>query len=193
MKQLFIDSSTNLLYIAVGNQGHLIEETYRIGKKDHGKHVVDRIDQLLKRRDLTIDDINAIYVGSGPGSYTGLRVSVMVAKMIAYTKQIDLYEVSSLFFLSSGYHFIKAPMIDARNENVFSAIYHEDETLLVEGLRKTVHLQELAVQFHAKPVMLDEFHYSVDIKCIMKHAKKVDDVHAFIPNYLRETQAERNL
>lgn len=193
MKQLFLDSSTNLLYIAVGHNGHLIEETYRIGKKDHGKHVVDRIDQLLKRRDLTIDDIDKIYVGSGPGSYTGLRVSVMVAKMIAYTKGIELYEVSSLFFLSSGYHFIKAPMIDARNENVFGAVYHEDETLLPEGLRKTVHLQEVASKFHAKPVFLDEYHYNVDIKCIMRKAKKVDDVHAFIPNYLRETQAERQL
>ena len=51
MKQLFMDSSTNMLYMAIGNDGVLVESTYRIGKKDHAKHVVDRIDQLLKRRD----------------------------------------------------------------------------------------------------------------------------------------------
>lgn len=191
MRQLFLDSATNVLYIAIGNNGNLIEETMRIGKKDHGKYVVDRIDQLLKRRDLSIDDIDAIYVGSGPGSYTGLRVSVMVAKMLAYTKKIDLYEVSSLFFLSSGYEFIKAPMIDARNGNVFGAIYHEEETLLNEGLRKTIDHQELALNLNAKPIMLDEFHYQINLKHIMNKAKKVKDIHGFIPMYLRKTQAER--
>lgn len=188
MKQLFIDSSTNLLYVAVANSGRLIEETIRIGKKDHAKYVVDRIDLLLKRRDIKLEDIKEIYVGVGPGSYTGLRVSVMVAKMLAYTKKITLYEISSLYFLSSGYNFIKAPMADARNGNVFSAIYDDEQVLLPEGLRKTEDTQNLAIAFNAKPVMLDEYNYEVDIKNIMKHAKKIDDIHSLEPKYLRQTK-----
>ncbi len=188
MKQLFIDSSTNLLYIAVANNGHLIEETIRIGRKDHAKYVVERIDLLLKRRDTKLEDIKEIYVGSGPGSYTGLRVSVMVAKMLAYTKNITLYEVSSLYFLSSGYDFIKAPMTDARNGNVFSAIYDDELTLLPDGLRKTEDVQNLAISFNAKPILLDEYHYEVDIKKIIKQAKKVEDIHSLEPKYLRQTK-----
>ncbi len=188
MKQLFLDSSTNLLYIAVANKGHLIEETIRIGKKDHAKYVVERIDLLLKRRSIKLDDIKEIYVGVGPGSYTGLRVSVMVAKMIAYTKGIDLYEVSSLYFLASGYDFIKAPMVDARNGNVFSAIFDDELTLLEDGLRKTEDTQKQAILFNAKPVMLDEYNYEVNIKKIIKQAKLVKDVHNLVPNYLRQTK-----
>lgn len=193
MRQLFIDSSTNLLYVAIGNDGILIEESIRIGRKDHAKHIVDRIDLILKRRRLTIDDIDSIYVGSGPGSYTGLRISVMVAKMLAYTKGIELYEVSSLYFLASGYDHIKAPMIDARNGNVFGGIYDHEDVLLKDGLRKTEDLQEIATKFNAQPVMLDEYHYEINLVNIVKMAKKVHDIHGFVPNYLRVTEAERNL
>lgn len=192
MRQLFLDSSTSLLYMAVGNEGRLIEYTIRIGKKDHSKHIVDRIHQLLSRRDLTIDDIDKIYVGVGPGSYTGIRSSVMVAKMLAYTKNIELYEISSLFFLSSGYPGIKAPMIDARGGNVFCAIYSDDEILLNDNHRTTDDLKEIALKYHAKPLMIDDFNYEVDIAKIMKMAKKVEDVHGLIPNYARKTQAERD-
>lgn len=188
MRQLFLDSSTNLLYVAVANKGNLIEETIRIGKQDHAKYVVDRIDLFLKRRDLTIDDIKEIYVGVGPGSYTGLRVSVMVAKMIAYTKKIDLYEVSSLYFLTSGYDYIKAPMVDARNGNVFSAVYSDEETLLEDALRKTSDIKEIALNFKATPIMIDEYHYDINLKNIIKRSKKVNNVHALVPNYLRETK-----
>ncbi|MDD2575077.1 MAG: tRNA (adenosine(37)-N6)-threonylcarbamoyltransferase complex dimerization subunit type 1 TsaB [Acholeplasmataceae bacterium] len=193
MKQLFMDSSTNMLYMAIGNDGVLVESTYRIGKKDHAKHVVDRIDQLLKRRDLTIDDIDRIYVGSGPGSYTGLRIIGMVAKMLAYTKKIELYEVSSLYFLASGYNFIVGPMIDARNNNVFCGIYDHEHVLVNDGHRTTKDFQNLALQFHAKPILVNDLHYEVNIQNIMNMAKKVEDVHKFVPNYLRKTEAEQNL
>lgn len=191
-RQLFFDSSTNLLYIAIGNNGQLIEHTIRIGKQDHSKHIVDRINELLKRRDLTINHIDKIYVGKGPGSYTGIRSSVMVAKMLAYSKNIELYEISSLFFLSSGYPGLKAPMIDARNGNVFSAIYSDDEALLQDDLRNTESLKEIALNYHAQPILLHDFHYEVDLMKIMNMAKKVKDIHGFIPNYARKTQAERD-
>ena len=54
---------------------------------------------LLKRNNLTIDDVEEIIVGHGPGSYTGLRVSVMVSKMLAYTKGIKLSSVSVYIFI----------------------------------------------------------------------------------------------
>ncbi len=192
MKQLFIDSSTNVLFVAIGKDGRLIEKSVRIGRQDHAKYIIDIIDLLLKRKDVKIDDINKIYVGYGPGSYTGLRVSVMVAKMLAYTKGIKLFAVSSLYFLSSGYNFIKAPMIDARNGNVFCGIYDDTLTLLEEGLRKTEDLQKLAIKTLAKPVMIDDFHYEVNLKKIMEKAKEIKDIHLFEPKYLKRPQAEIN-
>ena len=188
MKQLFLDSATNLLYVAVAKNGNLIEETIRIGKKDHAKYVVDRIALLLKRSELKIKEIKEIYVGVGPGSYTGLRVSVTVAKMLAYALGINLYQVSSLYFLASGYNYPHAPMIDARNGNVFAAIYDEDKTLREDSFLTTDALKELAKKEAVKPLMLDEYHYQIDLKNIIKKATLVVDVDLLEPNYLRKTK-----
>lgn len=193
MKRLFFDSSTNLLYVAVSDGDALIDYTIRLSRNDHSKYVVDRIDMLLNRNDLAIDDIDEIIVGYGPGSYTGLRVSVTVAKMLAYTKNIKLFKVSSLYFLSSGYKYKKAPMIDARNNNVFCAIYDGEKVLLEDALRTTDTLREKAKKHQAKPVLLNDQNYEVSITEILKLKEEVKDIHSFSPNYLRRTQAERDL
>lgn|SRR5690554_4214406 len=193
MKRLFLDSSTNLLYIAISEHSDLLDYTIRLSRNDHSKYVVDRIDMLLKRNNLTIDDINEIVVGHGPGSYTGLRVSVTVSKMIAYTKNIKLSSVSSLYFLASGYNFKKAPMIDARNNNVFCAIYDKDEVILKDALRDTETLREQAKKHGARPLLLNDETYEISIKEILKKKQEVKDIHSFAPNYLRKTQAERDL
>lgn len=193
MITLFLDSSTTLLYVALSNEEGMMDHSIRISRNDHSKYVVDRIQMILERNELTLDDISEIVVGHGPGSYTGLRVSVMVSKMLAYTRNIKLSSVSSLYFLASGYDFLKAPMIDARNDNVFCAIYDGEEVLLEEGLRKTQDLREIAKAYHAKPVLLNDFNYEVNLDNILKKKEEVKDVHNFVPQYLRKTQAERDL
>lgn len=193
MMQLFLDSATNLLYVAVSKNGELLDFTIRLSRNDHAKYVVDRIDMLLKRNELTIDDIDEIIVGHGPGSYTGLRVSVMVSKMIAYTKNIKLSSVSSLYFLASGYDYKKAPMIDARNNNVFSAIYEGENMIEEDALRTTEALRNLARTHKAKPILLTDTNYEVSLTEILKKKEEVKDIHNFVPNYLRKTQAENDL
>ncbi len=193
MKSLFLDTSTDILYIGISQGNKLIKEHRKVGKKDHGKYLVYLIGASLKSVNLTIDDIDKIYVGSGPGSYTGLRVSGMVAKMFSSLKEIPLYEVSSLYFLSSGYEGLKAVMIDARNNNVFSAVYEDDKTVVKEALRSLDDFKVELEKHNAKMILLDENNYKIDINKIILKAKLVENVDAFEPKYLRETQAERNL
>jgi len=193
MNQILFDSATGVLVMALAKDGRMIDYSIRIGKKDHAKYVVDRMDQMLKRKLLTIDQIDEIIVGYGPGSYTGLRIAVMVAKMLAYTKQIKLRAVSSLYFLSSGIEETVAPMIDARNGNVFAAIFGQSEMILEEGLYTTDYVREFAKAHQVKPYFIDERHYEIDTKKIIEKSFEVKDVHHFVPNYLRITEAERNL
>ena len=194
MNQILFDSATGVLVMALAKDGRMIDYSIRIGKKDHAKYVVDRMDQMLKRKHLTIDQIDEIVVGYGPGSYTGLRIAVMVAKMLAYTKHITLRAVSSLYFLSSGIEADRiAPMIDARNGNVFAAIFEGNKIVLPEGLYTVDHVREVAKANLAKPYFIDERHYEIDTKRIVEMSFVVEDVHHFVPNYLRITEAERNL
>ena len=153
MNQILFDSSTGVLVMAIAKDGKMIDFSIRMGKKDHAKHIVERMDQMLKRKHLDIEQIDEIIVGYGPGSYTGLRISVMVGKMLAYTKGIRLRSVSSLFFLSSGIEGRVCAMVDARNGNVFGGIFEGDKVILEESLRGYEEMRELAKKHNAKPYL----------------------------------------
>ncbi|MBM7453152.1 tRNA threonylcarbamoyladenosine biosynthesis protein TsaB [Acholeplasma morum] len=193
MNQILFDSSTGVLVMAIAKDGKMIDFSIRMGKKDHAKHIVERMDQMLKRKHIDINQIDEIIVGYGPGSYTGLRISVMVGKMLAYTKGITLRSVSSLFFLSSGIEGRVCAMVDARNGNVFGGIFENDQVIVEESLRSYDEMRELAKKHNAKPYLIDDYNYEIDTQKILNLSQVVKDVHGFVPNYLRITEAERNL
>lgn len=192
MKTIIFDVSTQVMYVGYIKDGILVDFSIRIAIRDHAKYLVDRIDQVIKRNKLTIDDIDQMIVGKGPGSYTGIRVAVMVAKMFGFSKNMPIKTVSSLFFLTSGYEGKVAALIDARRGYVFSAVYENGKMILDEGYRRLVDLQQNDIYKQARTVFLDDRTYEVAAKPILEHAELVEDIHAFIPNYLRKTEAENN-
>lgn len=192
MRTLFFDVSTNIMYVGLAKGNQLVDFSIRIASRDHAKYLVDRIDQLLKRNKITLDRIDEIIIGYGPGSYTGIRIAVVVGKMLAYTKHIELRTVSSLFFMTSGFDGRVAALIDARRGHVFSAIYENGQTILEDGYRKLSDLQQNVDYRNAQTVFIDDRSFMVDPKRIRDKSEKVNDIHALVPNYLRITEAENN-
>ncbi len=190
MKTLFFDVSSPVMYIGYAKDDILVDFSIRIAARDHAKYLVDRIDQLLKRNKIKLTDIDEIIIGSGPGSYTGLRIAVMVGKMLAFTKHIPLKTVSSLFFMTSGYEGKVAALMDARRGYVFSAIYENGEIILEDGYRLFNELSQNPMYQKAQTIFIDERNYEVNIKRIRAQAVLVNEVHDLVPNYLRKTEAE---
>jgi len=145
MRTLFFDVSTNVMYVGVAKDDILIDYSIRIAQRDHAKYLVDRIDQVLRRNKLTLDKIDELIIGYGPGSYTGIRIAVVVGKMLAYARHMKLKVVSSLFFMTSGYEGKVAALVDARRGHVFSGIYEHGQTLLEDGYRLLSDLQQLDI------------------------------------------------
>lgn len=185
MKELIIDTSTNLLYVGLINEDKNDMIT-RVGNNDNSAYIVNYIDQLLKRNNLTIDNINTIIVGIGPGSYTGLRASLAVAKMFSYTKQITLKKVSSLLLLSSGYYNqVITAAIDARRNYFFAGTYSNGKVINED---KYLIVNDLPMDY----IVLNEGTIKVDLNVVSKYGEVVLDVINMTPNYLRITEAERN-
>ena len=181
MNSLIIDTATCNLY--VGLYGKEKREYLEKGK-NHAANLMRRIDEVLG--DLKIDDIDEIIVGVGPGSYTGVRVGVVVAKMFAWTKNIKLKKVSSLYIQCSGYDGIRSVSIDARRGNAFCAIYDSDDSLILpEELR-------VMAEFTKAGLDITEDNYKPNMEKIIQKAELVKDPHSLVPNYLRKTEAERN-
>lgn len=93
--KLFLDSSTNYLYLALYETKE-ISTFVRSGKNDHSETLVDLLEMFLKNNKISVDDIKEIYVGRGPGSYTGVRISGTIAKVLALVKNKKLYSFSTL-------------------------------------------------------------------------------------------------
>lgn len=193
MRTLFFDVSTNVMYVGLAKDDILIDYSIRFATKDHAKYLVDRIDQVLKRNKLRLDQIDELIIGYGPGSYTGIRIAVVVGKMLAYAKAVKLRTVSSLFFMTSGYEGRVAALIDARRGYVFSAVYENGKTILEDDYRKLSDLKEDPMYVKAQTVFIDDRSFLVNPKRLREKSVEVTDVHGLVPNYLRKTEAENNV
>ena len=189
MYNLILDSSTKVLYVAVTNDTEVLYEKYIEGKNDHAKNIVFTVDEALKKASIDSFKLDRVIVGYGPGSYTGVRMAVTVAKMMAVFAKVKLYTVSSLILMASGVKGVVKASIDARRGNAFTGVFDilNDKVLLEEGMYPYSKLDE----FEGKKVTEDS--YKVDPFYVIKKAQLVDEPHLLVPNYLRDTEAERNL
>ncbi|MDY0295065.1 MAG: tRNA (adenosine(37)-N6)-threonylcarbamoyltransferase complex dimerization subunit type 1 TsaB [Acholeplasmataceae bacterium] len=192
MRTLFFDVSTNVMYVGLAKDDILIDYSIRFATHDHAKYLVDRIDQVLKRNKLRLDQIDELIIGYGPGSYTGIRIAVVVGKMLAYAKAVKLRIVSSLFFMTSGYEGKVAALIDARRGYVFSGIYENGKTILEDDYRLLADLKTNELYQTAQTVFIDDRSFLINPKRIREKSVEVIDVHGLEPNYLRKTEAENN-
>jgi tRNA A37 threonylcarbamoyladenosine modification protein TsaB len=111
--------------------------------------------------------------------------------MLASFGNINLYKISSLFLAGSGYDNKNvAVMFDARRGNSFSACY--GETVIEDKLRSNEEFLEM-VNTLDDIIVVNESNYKVNPLKVINAGIKVNDVEAFVPNYLRITEAEYNL
>lgn len=190
MYTLILDSSTKVLYCALVKDEIVLNERYLPGQNDHAKNINIVIQELLNEAHIEALQLDKVVCGHGPGSYTGVRMAVTVSKMLCSLSQIKLYEISSLFLMSSKYETKTIAMIDARRGNVFSAVYENYNLVKDEGLRNK---EELMSEVSDYAQIVTESKFSVDPLVVIKCAKPVENPFSFAPNYLRETEAQRNL
>ena len=190
MNSLIIDSATKTLYVAIVSDDKLVFESYLEGRNDHAKNIVKTIEDGLKESKLDVNDLNEVVVGVGPGSYTGCRMAVTVGKMFTMLPSVKLCKVSTLKLISSAKKGIVLSRISAKHDNYFASIYdtNKNEFVLNEGF---YNLEEINKYQYTEDVTDDEF--KVDYKEVLKAKEEVVNPDLLVPNYLRDTEAERNL
>ncbi|MDR4938808.1 tRNA (adenosine(37)-N6)-threonylcarbamoyltransferase complex dimerization subunit type 1 TsaB [Rossellomorea marisflavi] len=126
MKILAIDTSNFPLGVALIDEDKVIGEYMTNVKRNHSLKAMPAVEQLLKDCDTDVKELTKIVVANGPGSYTGVRIGVTLAKTLAWSLDIPLVPVSSLAVLaSSGRYFngYLSPIFDARRGQVYTGLY----------------------------------------------------------------------
>lgn len=216
MKSFLIDTSTEALIIILMEDDKIIDYHYEIIKRDHSTLLMPSLDNLLTRNQIDIKNIKRIIVASGPGSYTGVRIGVTVAKTLSYTLNIPLYQVSTLELMACSF-IEKAkyimPIIDARRGNVFGALYQVNNnqliplypdqlysfTELLDNAKKKTQDKVLVVGLGEVNIPDNQFTYLkvsdyFNPQMVFNlNITEVENVHTFVPNYKRKAEAEMNL
>ena len=127
---LCIETSTTNCSVALSKEGGCIavkEENH--AHFSHGESLHDFISDLLEQAGVLREDLTAVAVSAGPGSYTGLRIGVSAAKGLCFALSIPLLALSSLQILSKQVHSdgLIIPMLDARRMEVYTAVYQKDK------------------------------------------------------------------
>ena len=135
---LCIETGTDICSVGIVNNGELISLRESDSGRDHAKKVAVFVDELLAENNIDPQQIDAVAVGEGPGSYTGLRIGVSFAKGLCYGLGKPLIAVSSLAALAAvAIEDYKAgiidienwdsarlcPMIDARRMEVYTQVF----------------------------------------------------------------------
>ncbi|MGB8193011.1 MAG: tRNA (adenosine(37)-N6)-threonylcarbamoyltransferase complex dimerization subunit type 1 TsaB [Chitinophagaceae bacterium] len=132
---LSIDTATETASIALSDESGVLEMMMNGQQKDHAAWIHHAIEQLMQKSGKRLNELNAVAVTAGPGSYTGLRVGMATAKGLCYVLKIPLITESTLKTMAQAaveqllkdsqitFDGLLCPMIDARRMEVFTAVY----------------------------------------------------------------------
>jgi tRNA threonylcarbamoyladenosine biosynthesis protein TsaB len=132
---LGIDTSTSAASACVlradGGAFELTPAPERLGRPPaHASELMPAVAEVMERAGVGWRDLDAIAVGVGPGTFTGLRIGVATARALATAAELPLRRVSSLAALAAGLDApMKLPLIDARRGEVFAALFDGDREL----------------------------------------------------------------
>lgn len=216
MNILAIDTSTMISTVTIANDSEILGDFNVNQQKTHSESLVPMIETLLELLGMEFKDIDEFVIAEGPGSFTGLRIGMTIAKTLAQVNDRKLVPISTLLALAnnSSSDKLKVPMLDARGNRVYGAVYDkefneiikedlytiEDFSKLVNDLDKEIELigdislkyQDL---FEKEKVLPINFRNTIG-KSLIKLAlenKNDYDLYQLVPNYLRKSQAEREL
>ena len=125
MKTLVIDTCTNRIIVALADNSTIFSFCNEIIENQMSNVIMEKVENCFKEANMNPSDVERILIAVGPGSYTGIRIGVTIAKTFAWALKKEIIPISSLELMISGYNDEKllVPYIDARRNACFGAIY----------------------------------------------------------------------
>ncbi len=203
MTLFYIDTTSSYLYTAIIKDNDLLIEN----KKDLGKNLsvetISIVSNMFDEVNIKPNDIDKIIVVNGPGSFTGIRIGVTLAKIMAYTLNIPITTITSLEAMAKSIKTDKliVPIINARREACYASIFDGNKEILHGAYMTLEKLKMMLLGLNREYVYVsnDKFNfetekYNPDIINIVNYYKDKECInpHLVNPLYLKLTEAEEN-
>jgi tRNA threonylcarbamoyl adenosine modification protein YeaZ len=187
---LVLDSSTPVLFFALAKDEQYLASWHATLDRTQSELMVPRLVSFLKEYGYQLQDVHHVIVGVGPGSFTGVRLALTLAKMLAALSPIQVYPVSSLHLLAIAP--ISLVSLDARGQRRYLGIYQGRDVLLADTIVSEAAYQKM------KPTYPNGVEVTIDIamhdpKAIVIQAialahqcGAIQDYHQLKPMYLKD-------
>lgn len=126
---VLLDSSNTSLSVGLAKEDVLLDSTSYEAWQAQSEHMIPELNCLLDKHSVNKDEIKGIIVSVGPGSYTGVRIAITIAKVMATALKCELYTVSSLRVLKNG-NKPSICLINARSSRSYVGVYEGDKIIV---------------------------------------------------------------
>ena len=135
MITVLLDSSNTNLSVGIARDNLLLEAISYEAWQRQSEYMIPELDKLLKKYHVSRDEISEVMVAMGPGSYTGVRIAITIAKTMAVSLNAKLYAVSSLRVQKDG-TLPSVCLINARSGRSYFGVYKGSETIVADKIMK---------------------------------------------------------
>ena len=179
---LFIDTHDELITIALKNNEDLFIKT-KVSEYAHSVYTMPMIEEVFKENNLNIKDLEKLIVVNGPGSFTGIRIGLSIAKTLAYALNISINTISSLtaYLVSNETNDNKKAVIED-NKGYYVSVFDKDNNIVVEE----TYCEEDTYDY---PLVEEK----LDVEKIIDYCKdmKSENPHFVKANYIKKIEVEK--
>src|SRR5688572_11398979 len=157
---LAVDTSTTQVGLAFYNENEVIAEMAWISKQHHTSQLASALSELMKRCDVTMDNVSALGVAIGPGSFTSLRVGLSLVKGIAFAKNIPVIGIPTLDVIAAAQPLSTNPLMTVlqagRTRLAFGLYQNNGKQWQAEGEVRSGTVDELLSQIEESTIVAGE-------------------------------------
>ena len=180
MYSLFISTFDKLITIGLFKNGEILEELEKESSRNHSEFVMPMIDSILNNNNIDTSYLNEIIVVNGPGSFTGVRIGVTIAKTLAYTLNIPIKTITSLLAYAVSYDSDNNKIITISDlKGKYVGYFDSNNELLSDYIYLNKNEYEAFIKDKEDYlVKIDKF----DLNRIYKYLKNIDTTNAHLVN-----------
>ena len=198
MISLVMDTSNSYLAVGLFKDNMCLEAFQEKGSRRQSEKAIPTLKEVLDRHHIALKDVNEMIITSGPGSYTGVRVAMTIAKTLAAVSDVRIKSVSSLAAYAGMNQALS--VIDARGHKVFVGVYENGLPLMKEQMMTLEDFAQLRAEY-------EDFELVGEVGCLGLNEKECDlcaniyalgqmadpikNVDLLVPTYIKDVEAKK--
>ena len=198
MLSLVMDTSNQYLLVALFKDDELLDSIVELGSKRQSENAIPYLEKLLNKHGLELLDVEEMIITRGPGSYTGVRVAMAIAKTLSVISPIRLKTISSLAIYANQQKCVS--VLDARSKKVFVCAYDKAKAVCEEQLVAISDFEEFMKSYEGYSVVgqsdlvgypLLEVDLARNMYLLAKNEEYIEHIDALVPCYIKDVEAKK--